>query len=134
MTPWSSYLYSPTSPNSYYRPAYSPSSASQDYSPYPSLSSSPTSSRPPSSNSQISDNLHFNFSRPPSQSSDCRHQYKSGTSSCPTTPLSTRRGQYTEELNLTSPGTIRPMASSYRSSSWSLSPATHRKGVYDTLD
>lgn len=124
----------PSSPYSaFFRPTPSPCSTYQDYSPYPSLSSSPASSRPPSRGSCTSD------MRPASQSSDYMRGSsalgaRQGAASCPSTPLSHRRvmGDWS---SLTSPGSVRsPASAPYRStSSGSSTPATSRKGVYDLL-
>jgi len=123
----------PSSPYSaFFRPTPSPCSTYQDYSPYPSLSSSPASSRPPSRGSYTSD------MRPASQSSDYMRGTgggaRQGAASCPSTPLSHRR-MMGDWSSLTSPGSVRsPTSAPYRStSSGSSTPATGRKGVYDLL-
>lgn len=121
----------PSSPYSaFFRPTPSPCSTYQDYSPYPSLSSSPASSRPPSRGSCTSD------MRPGSQSSDyMRSGARQGAASCPSTPLSHRR-MMGDWSSLTSPGSVRsPTSAPYRSTggSGSSTPTTGRKGVYDLL-
>jgi len=122
----------PSSPYSaFFRPTPSPCSTYQDYSPYPSLSSSPASSRPPSRGSCTSD------MRPASQSSDYMRGTgggRQGAASCPSTPLSHRR-MMGDWSSLTSPGSVRsPTSAPYRSTSCgSSTPVTGRKGVYDLL-
>jgi len=128
----------PSSPYSaFFRPTPSPCSTYQDYSPYPSLSSSPASSRPPSRGSCTSD------MRPASQSSDYMRSgggglggARQGAASCPSTPLSHRR-MMTDWSSHTSPGSVRsPTSAPYRSTgscSGSSTPVTGRKGVYDLL-
>jgi len=119
----------PSSPYSaFFRPTPSPCSTYQDYSPYPSLSSSPASSRPPSRGSCTSD------MRPGSQTSDYMRGGgggRQGAASCPSTPLSHRRMM----ADWTSPGSVRsPTSAPYRStSSGASTPTTGRKGVYDLL-
>ena len=92
-SPWSKYLYSPTSDSSYSQCSY----AESDY----SLPHSPSSTRPSSAVS------HY-------------------TSSCPTTPLSSRKIS-------SSPGPLSP----YRSQAWPATPTTPARsgdrGVYNTL-